>query len=304
MMGIEKNIQEIYNTYGYEYSELNNAYLLKELQEYNSQQKIPYLATGQNCYFNEQIDRYGLSNLKLKSQDTEDAKFISSCFGLKTHYQENDISVLYTTLLGTTEFNYSTQTFPAGIFEDVFQCSPTHKFPIQPKVGESEQDFYLRLLEHQISSADYFIHEKKEEVILRAQRLINNFCKGKNRVYLIPLSNVLNNKASFGDVDGLRDGSFNAVFTNQTINTLSSLKELLLDFNVNYSQLYSDPNMASEFGIALYGNITEKGIKYIEVERKYQIMQRKAIELGYKFGDIIPSEDEIKIIEDNEIFVR
>ena len=37
-----------------------------------------------------------------------------------------------------------------GIFEDVFQCSPIHEFPIQPIVGESEQDFYLRLLEHQI----------------------------------------------------------------------------------------------------------------------------------------------------------
>ena len=38
-------------------------------------------------------------------------------FGTITiNYLDNNLSTLYTTLFGTTEFNYGMQTFPAGIF--------------------------------------------------------------------------------------------------------------------------------------------------------------------------------------------
>lgn len=52
--------------------------------------------------------------------------------------------------------------------------------------------------------------------------------------------------------------------------------------------IYNDPNMQSEFGIALYGLIPYEKIQFIEVERKYEMMQRRAIELGYSIGDVIP----------------
>ena len=281
-------VQGIYDKYGYGYTEVNDAQLLMELQNYNMLQDVPYLATGQSGYFHEQIMNNGLGNFKLNTQDIEDAKYISSCFGKNTTYSENGIPITYTTLLGTTEFNYGTQTFPAGIFEDVFQCSPIHEFPIQPIVGESEQDFYLRLLEHQIDSSEEFNTINKQEVVNRGKRLIHNFCTHKNKIYLIKISNLQDIKASFGDIEGLRDGTASFEESQQKIQELPSFSQLLSSFNISSDMIYNDPNMQSEFGIALYGLIPYEKIQFIEVERKYEMMQRRAIELGYSIGDVMP----------------
>ncbi len=294
---LETDVQKIYNMYGFGYDAENDAQLLMCLQEFNQERSVPYLASGQNGYFNEQIDANGLVSLKVKEQDLEDAKFISSCFGKNTNYQTNDIQIIYTTLLGTTEFNYASQSFPAGIFEDVFQCSPSHELPIQPKVGESEQDFYIRLLSYQIDSLSSFKMEFKDEVLYRARRLINNFCKAKNRVYLIKLEDALNLKASFGDIAGLRDGNLSSEDANIKIQSLISLDNLLENFNISGEYLYSDPNLSSEYGIALYGNIYKNKLKYIEVERAYTLMQKKAIDMGLQFGDEIPQSYDSIIIK-------
>ena len=277
-------VQGIYDKYGYGCNDVNDAQLLMELQNYNMMQDDPYLATGQSGYFHEQIMNNGLGNFKLNPQDVEDAKYISSCFGKNITYSENGIPITYTTLLGTTEFNYGTQSFPAGIFEDVFQCSATHEFPIQPVVGESEQDFYLRLLEHQIDSSEEFNTINKQEVVNRGKRLIHNFCAHKNKIYLIKLSNIQEIKASFGDIEGLRDGKASLEESQQKVHDLPSFSQLLSSFNM----IYNDPNMQSEFGIALYGLIPYEKIQFIEVERKYEMMQRRAIELGYSMGDVMP----------------
>ena len=281
-------VQGIYDKYGYGYNDVNDAQLLMELQNYNMMQDVPYFATGQSGYFHEQIMNNGLGNFKLNTQDIEDAKYISSCFGKNTTYSENGIPITYTTLLGTTEFNYGTQTFPAGIFEDVFQCSATHELPIQPVVGESEQNFYLRLLEHQIDSSEEFNTINKQEVVNRGKRLIHNFCAHKNKIYLIKLSNIQEIKASFGDIKGLRDGTASFEESQQKIQELPSFSQLLSSFNINSNMIYNDPNMQSEFGIALYGLIPYEKIQFIEVERKYEMMQRRAIELGYSIGDVMP----------------
>lgn len=281
-------IQSLYNKYGYGYTDINDAQLLMDLQNYNMLQDDPYLATGQSGYFHEQIMSNGLGSFKLNSQDIEDAKYISNCFGKVTMYSENNIQITYTTLLGTTEFNYGTQTFPAGIFEDVFQCSPIHEFPIQPIVGESEQDFYLRLLEHQIDSSEEFNTINKQEVVNRGKRLIHNFCAHKNKIYLIKISNLQDIKASFGDIEGLRDGTASFEESQQKIQELPSFSQLLSSFNISSDMIYNDPNMQSEFGIALYGLIPYEKIQFIEVERKYEMMQRRAIELGYSIGDVMP----------------
>lgn len=288
-------LQNLYNKYGYGYSDINDAKLLMELQNYNMMQNIPYLATGQNGYFHEQIMQNGLGSFKLKSQDIEDARFISSCFGKTIMYSENNIPISYTTLLGTTEFNYGTQTFPAGIFEDVFQCSPNHNFPIQPIVGESEQDFYLRLLEFQIDSFKNFNITRKQEVLDRGKRLINSFCGHQNKIYLIKFSDIQDIKASFGDINGLRDGNLSFKEAQQKIQELPSFSQLLLSFGISSNMVYNDPNMQSEYGIALYGKIPAEKIQFIEVERKYKMMQRRAVELGYHVGDIIPMNFDIEI---------
>ena len=102
-------------------------------QEFNMSAETPFLASGQSSYFNEQIDQGGMSGLKLREQDVEDARFIAECFGKKASFSDDNLDILYTTLPGTTEMNYATQTFPAIIFEDVFQCSASHELPFRPK---------------------------------------------------------------------------------------------------------------------------------------------------------------------------
>lgn len=289
---ISKNInipiQNIYNQFGYGYDEENDARLLMTLQEYNQSQEIPFLATGQSGYFNEQIEEKGLTSLQINNEDIEDAQYIANCFGVKTNFQNSNIPITYTTLLGTTEFNYATQSFPAIIFEDVFQCSPSHSLPIQPIVGESEQDYYLRLLKHQISNTPTFNKNNEQEALLRAKRLIANFCKHKNRVYLIKLDEVLQTKASFGDIEGLRDRRISYEESLAKIRELSSLSDLMTKYNIQPNLVYFDPNMTSEYGIALYGGIPKEKTTYIEVERSYQMMQRKALDMGLQVGVEIP----------------
>lgn len=46
--------------------------------------------------------------------------------------------------------------------------------------------------------------------------------------------------------------------------------------------------MQSEYGIALYGIIPPEKIQFIDVDRKYDMLQRKALGLGYSIGDVIP----------------
>ena len=46
-------------------------------------------------------------------------------------------------------------------------------------------------------------------------------------------------------------------------------------YNISRDTMYFNPNMTSEYGIALYGSIPKEKLKYIEVERTYQVMQKK-----------------------------
>ena len=292
---VDKNIQEIYDHYKYGYDFDMDQELLDMLVEYNSKLDEPYFATGQNSYYNEQIEQNGLSRLTLKEQDIEDANFIATSFGKKPHSSSNiSIPIVYTTLLGTTEFNYASQSFPASIFEDVFGCSADHSLPIQPIVGESEQDYYLRVMEYQVDNSPNFIKENKEEVLLRTKRLINSFCKGKNRVYLISVRDLLNLKCSFGDINGLRDRSLSEEDAIKKVESLKSVGDMLSQSfilesgYINSSQLYNDPNLKSEYGVAIYDKISPLLIKYIEVERMYDMIQRKAMDLGYQKGEQIP----------------
>lgn len=171
-------------------------------QEFNMSAETPFLASGQSSYFNEQIDQSGMSGLKLREQDVDDARFIAECFGKKASFSDDNLDILYTTLPGTTEMNYAAQTFPAIIFEDVFQCSAGHELPFDPKVGEEEEDYWTRVLDTKIVENEDFPQDKIKEARERGMRLSKNFCAGKNRIYLIPIKDILTNKASFGDIMG------------------------------------------------------------------------------------------------------
>lgn len=292
-----RELQHLYDSNNYDE-------MLMLLQEYNLSLPMPILASGMSCYFNNQVDEHGLTNLKIAPKDIEDAKFIASCFGKTINYADNNLPILYTTLLGTTEFNYGMQTFPAGIFEDVFQCSPDHSLPIQPIVGESEIDYYCRVLDYQIKNFANFPMEKRNEVLARAKRLATNFCNGKNRIYLIPFENVMNNKASFGDIKGLRDGKLSGEELQQKLDALPNFEQLLQEYSINNTNPYNNPNMTSEYGIAIYGTIINKNITYFEIDRMYDLIQKKAQELGYVMKDIIPNDISLSIEKDKNSFSR
>ena len=261
----------------------------KRFQEFNMSAKTPLLASGQSSYFNEQIDQNGMSGLKLREQDVEDARFIAECFGKKASFSDDNLDILYTTLPGTTEMNYAMQTFPAIIFEDVFQCSVGHELPFSPKVGEKEEDYWARVLDTKIAENKDFPQDKIAEARERGMRLAKNFCTGRNRIYLIPIKDVLTNKASFGDIMGVRGGEFkDGKTTDDAISEILSLEELSTDYGIdpnNVSELYGNPNFTSEYGIAIYGKIPKENIQFIEVERGYDIMQRKAKQKGLKDGE-------------------
>ena len=260
-------------------------------QEFNMSAETPFLASGQSSYFNEQIDQSGMSGLKLREQDVKDARFIAECFGKKASFSDNNLDILYTTLPGTTEMNYAMQTFPAIIFEDVFQCSAGHELPFNPKVGEKEEDYWTRVLDTKIAENEDFPQDKIKEARERGMRLVKNFCTGKNRIYLIPIKDVLANKASFGDIMGVRGGEFrDGETTDDAMNEASSLRELCVAYGRdpnNVFELYEDPNFSSEYGIAIYGKIPQENIQCIEIERGYDTMQRKAKQKGLKDGEEI-----------------
>lgn len=258
----------------------------QKIEEFNCTTEFPFLASGQSSYFNEQIDENGMNGLKLRGEDIEDAEFIAECFGKKISLADDTLNILYTTLPGTTELNYATQTFPAIIFEDVFQCSATHELPFPPKVGEKEEVYWSRVLSQRISETEDFPADKVLEAKMRGARLAHNFCGGKNRIYLIPIKDIQRNKASFGDVDGLRDGTAAEVSYDETLQGMPNFEQLAAEnYCPDVRSMYQNPNFTSEYGIAIYGDIRSDGLEYVEVERGYDTLQRKALQAGLKTGD-------------------
>lgn len=280
-----KQNQELQALYDLTTTEPENWEIAQKIKDSNCTAEFPFLASGQSGYFSEQIDKHGMSGLKLHEEDIEDAKYIANCFGKEINLSDGTLDILYTTLPGTTEVNYAMQTFPAIIFEDVFQCSATHELSFPPKVGEKEEAYWSRVLSQKISEALDFPSDRTLEVKTRGARLIHNFCKEKNRVYLIPIKDIQDNKSSFGDIIGLRGGSTETNYE-EILQSRPSLKQLIdMGHCTNAWDMYHDPNFTSEYGVAIYGEIKSDDIEYVEIERGYDIMQRKALQAGLKVGD-------------------
>ena len=103
---------------------------------------------------------------------------------------------------------------------------------------------------------------------------------------------MASNKASLGDVEGLRDGKLSGEEVEAKLDSLYSFKQLLQAFDVsitNGMSPYDNPNMTSEYGIAIYGNIASKGISFFEIDRMYDLIQKKARDMGYADGVVIPN---------------
>ena len=86
-----------------------------------------------------------------------------------------------------------------------------------------------------------------------------------------------------------------------------SFEQLLQAFYISFNDganPYNNPNMTSEHGIAIYGNINSNNISFFEVDRMYDLIQKKAKELGYNDGEIIPKDLDFSKQENNSIYYR
>lgn len=265
--------------------------------ERNIVSKTPFLATGQSGYFTEQIEKNGFGEpLSPNKEDIEDAKFITECFSRRGRKARRDGLVLpsaFTVLPGTCEINYARQSFPAGIYEDVLYCSSNHELPIAPKVGEDETGYWCRVLEGELSKESDLPEEKKAEALARGERLFSHFCGKKNRVWLIPIGGVQNIKTCFGEVGSEDQIAELPTFAEQSFAVTQTHWPAgpgPIDAVASESymrNLYNDANFTSEYGVALYGPVPREGLRYVEVERTYDILQKKAIASGLRPGDEI-----------------
>ena len=298
----DEELQTIYDQWDEEIEQPDGNILTGDyaIREHNIVSRTPFLATGQSGYFTEQIEKNGFEKpLSPNEEDIEDAKFIAECFSHRGRKVRRDGLILpsaFTVLPGTCEINYARQSFPAGIYEDVLYCSSNHELPIPPKVGENETSYWCRVLEGELSKESDLPEEKKTEALARGERLFSHFCNKKNRIWLIPIGGVQDIKTCFGEIS-----------SEDQISELPTFAEQSSVFGVEYRpvgpgainamaseaymrNLYSDANFTSEYGVALYGKVPRKGIRYVEVERTYDVLQRKAIKSGLKPGDEIKAE--------------
>ena len=130
---------------------------------------------------------------------------------------------------------------------------------------------------------------KKEEVLDRTRRLVNKFCKNNNRIWLIKRSDLLGYKVSDGDIEELKYGEKSLEEKKKIIDGLETYEEFINSRGIEYVQShYSSAWGSSEYGITVYGIVPPEKLRYIEVERRYQLLQRAARSEGYSDGDEIP----------------
>ena len=76
---------------------------------------------------------------------------------------------------------------------------------------------------------------------------------------IIPIKSILNNKISFWDIKGIKNCKFS-----------------IYEVNGLY---YHDVDLENE--VAIYGNFFSVVITYFDVDRLFQLIQKKAYDLGY-----------------------
>lgn len=262
--------------------------LLLQFELHNKESASPVLASGQSGYFTEQIMHTGFEQrLRLDDQTQADAKFIAKCFGKTINYGANQLPILYTTLPGSVEFGYATQTFPAGIYEDVFQESPERHLSTPPLAYEPERLYWQRVLSTKLDQQN-LPAEQAATALSRGNRLIDSFCRHRNRVYYLPIDDLRQNPISFGDIKGLRDGQENSASMSQILQTLLTLDQTFKQNHIHdIYGTYNNANFACDYGVAIYGPIKSQHLKYIEVDRKYDILQTQAKLNGLKPGEPI-----------------
>ena len=88
------------------------------------------------------------------------------------------------------------------------------------------------------------------------------------------------------------------------LDSLYSFEQLLQAFDVsitNGMSLYDNPNMTSEYGIAIYGTIASKDISFFEIDRMYDLIQKKAKDMGYTDGDVIHNDFDLSMQDSSRL---
>lgn len=114
---------------------------------------------------------------------------------------------------------------------------------------------------------------------------------------MIPITRVFHNKASFGDVIRNKpktDEDYTSMY--ESIDELQSLLQIN-NIQLNSYSIYQNLNMTSDYRIAIYGDINKNNITYIEVPRKFDILQHKARLRSISVGEPIPKELQYQHIE-------
>ncbi len=288
-----------------------------------------YLVSGQNAYFNEYIENNGLNNVKVDKDDAETLRqlfSLVSLFGKPKNYVQSG-SILYVTPVGKLELQYSRQSFPSGILEDILGWGEKIKYqypwysmidikPVEIVVGESESNYWMRVVNKLIDlkrnsggplaiDGKVLSEEELKQFKARVNELFKKFCVGKNRLYFINIMQILNNRIS-GYAEHLRTGSVSEQDYLKEIISLKTVRETIDYYAVNSENIEERVKEFirkikqgdSKWGLAIFGEINGP-ISYVEIKTSYTLLQEYFLSKGYASGDVI-RYDEIYKLYDKE----
>lgn len=288
-----------------------------------------YLVSGQNSYFNNHIMQNGLNNIRIEEADAKVIAMLNSLVRDEpANYGSND-SIIYVTAPGTIELDYARQSFPSGILEDVFCWLGGKKYPfpwftysffgdgvesVDLIAGEDECDYWIRVTQKlleikkkskkSIKFKDKEISEEQlENFMIRVHDVLNKFCNGYNRLYFLPINQILNNKATYF-AENIREGRITGDDYERELLSMETLQQII-DSTAKDSMSFIEQlkSNESQWGMAILGKI-ESPIKYVEIKSMYQLLQEYFLNHEHKNGDIITSTeiyDLFKEIEKHDI---
>ena len=301
---------------------IKESFLLKKFDPFEADDL--YLVSGQNTYFNKHIEKNGLNNIRVEEDDARVIAMLNSLVirhGTPANYGSNN-SIVYVTAPGTIELGYARQSFPSGILEDIFGWQGDRKYPfpwynyfdniesVDLIEGENECDYWLRVVQklleikrkmgEPIKFKDKEISEEQlKNFMVKVRSVLNKFCTGYNRLYFLPINQILNNKASWF-AENIREGNLTGNEYEKELANMETLQQIL-DYMTKdpLSFIRQLKSSESQWGIAILGKI-EAPIKYVEIKSTYRLLQEYFLNHGYKEGEIIDYSKIYRLFEETE----
>ena len=297
------------------------SFLLKRFDPFKEDEF--YFVSGQNGYFNEHIDKNGLNNIRVEDKDAKVIATLYSLaltFGKPENYGKYD-SIIYITPPGTLELGYARQSFPSGILEEVLRWEGDRKYPypwfmtgegncVDIIVGEEEYDYWTRVARELLNikkksgeplkiNDDEISDEQIDNFMTRVRSVFKKFCKGSNRLYFLPISQILNNKATWF-AENIREGSITREDYESTIEKMETLEQMANSVGKDPNSFHNSlKSSKSKWGIALLGEINGP-IKYVDIKTTYQLLQEYFKNHGHKDGEVVDYKTVYRLFEERE----